>query len=106
MMDIQKIRMLCHDDTIEVTQHILLRFQQRNIQYAEIKEAIMRGEIIKEYPDDMPHPSCLILGYTKRKRVLHVVIGVTEEKLWLITAYEPDADQWNTDFKTRKENSV
>ena len=101
-MDIQKIRFLCNDDCIEVTQHMLLRFQQRHISYAEIKESILNGEVIKEYPDDKPFPSCLILGHTNRNRILHIVIGIAGDKLWFITAYEPDKSQWSEDLKTKK----
>ena len=32
-----------------------------------------------------------------------MVVGGTEEKLWLITAYAPDVTQWNTDLRTRKD---
>ena len=101
-MNIEIIRKMCEDDLIEVTAHILLRFQQRNILYSEIKEAIMMGEIIEEYPVDYPYPSCLVFGYTLQERILHVVIGISETKLWLITAYEPDPAQWSEDFKKRK----
>lgn len=90
-MDMYKIKALCKDVSIEVTQHILMRCQQRNISYTEIKEVIENGEIIEEYPDDYPYPSCLILGMTIKERNLHVVVGIGESKLWLITAYEPDS---------------
>jgi hypothetical protein len=80
----------------------LTRCQQRNISYREIKEALKTGEIIEEYPDDYPYPSCLILGLTSNARHLHVVIGLGEGKLWLITAYEPDPVYWDETFKQRK----
>ena len=105
-MDIQKIRFLCEDDSIEVTQHMLIRFQQRNISYKEIKETILNGEIIKEYPDDKPFQSCLVLGHTSKNRFLHVVVGIAEDKLWLITAYEPDKSQWSDDYKTKKGGDI
>lgn len=104
-MDIIKIKELCQDETIEVTNHILVRCQQRNISYREIKEVIRDGEIIEEYPEDYPYPSCLILGMTIKSRFLHVVVGIGERKLWLITAYEPDPGQWEDGFKKRKERS-
>ena len=47
-----------------MTQRILMRCQQRNITYEEIKEVIRSREIIEEYPDDYPYPSCLLLGMT------------------------------------------
>lgn len=102
-MDILEIRKKCRDDLIEVTSHILLRCQQRSISYKEIKEVILNGEIIEDYPEDYPYPSCLILGYTIGKKVIHVVVGMSETKLWLITAYIPDPERWSEDFKTRKE---
>ena len=47
-MDIEQIKMLCKDVTIEVTQHILVRCQQRHITYEEIKEVIYKGEIMRK----------------------------------------------------------
>ena len=102
-MDIEKIREMCRDESIEMTSHCLLRLQQRNIRFAEIKEAVRNGEIIEEYPNDYPYPSCLILGYTNDKKVLHIVVGLGETKLWLITVYKPDINQWSSDYKSRKE---
>ena len=102
-VNISDIKNLCSDENIEVTQHILTRFQQRRISYAEIKEAILTGEIIEDYPNDYPYPSCLILGKTKSERILHIVVGIGDSKLWLITAYIPDPAQWSEDFRKRKE---
>ena len=102
-MIIDDIRERCQDDTIEVTSHMLQRLQNRKISYSEVKHVIINGEIIEEYPDDFPYPSCLILGLTEAKRVIHVVVGVGECKLWFITAYEPDTEKWSSDFRVRKE---
>ena len=76
---------------------------QRHISLAEVKEVIMNGEIIEEYPDDYPYPSCLVVGYTVKGRMIHTVIGIGDEKLWLITVYEPDPEQWSEDYRVRKE---
>lgn len=103
-MNIDTIKQMCKDSSIEVTGHILMRFQQRNISYEEIKEVILNGEIIEEYPDDYPYPSCLILGMTIKNRVIHVVVGISDTKLWLITAYIPNVDQWDADFKKRRKD--
>jgi hypothetical protein len=102
-LKIEDVREKCQDSFIEVTSHMLLRFQQRSITYEEIKQVIMNGEIIEEYPDDYPYPSCLILGHTVNNRVLHTVVGMSETKLWLITVYQPDPKQWDEEFKVRKE---
>lgn len=63
----------------------------------------MHGEIIENYPDDFPHPSCLIYGYTINDRsVIHVVVSCNEENIGIITAYFPDSDEFENDLKTRK----
>lgn len=59
--------------------------------------------IIEDYPDDYPFPSCLVLGATVNGKVLHVVVGVGDGCLWLITAYYSDPLKWNDDFSIRKE---
>ena len=101
---LEKLHMLCHDDTNRMTQHMALRCRERRIRYNDIKNAIITGEIIENYPDDYPQPSCLVLGDTLNGMPIHVVAGVSDEALWLITAYYPDRDMWEADLKTRKEH--
>jgi hypothetical protein len=101
-LTIEEIRGKCKDELIEVTSHMLIRFQQRNISYNDIKAAIMSGEIIEDYPNDYPYPSCLICGYSINGSALHTVVGMSDTKLWLITAYKPDPEQWSEDFKVRR----
>lgn len=102
-MDIKQIQLLCSQHKIRWTQHIMLRLTQRRISMDDVNEAIMSGEIIENYPDDYPDPSCLIFGLTSKNKSLHVVCGIHESELWLITAYHPDKAKWSNDFKQRKE---
>ena len=102
-MNIEELREICNDETIEVTRHALDRFMKRGINYSDVKSAIMTGEIIEPYPDDYPHPSCLILGATLKQSLIHVVVGCAEKRLWIVTAYYPDIEMWSDDYKTRKE---
>lgn len=101
-MDINYIRSICKDENIFITQHALLRLRQRNISYRDIKYIIKNGAVIEEYPEDYPYPSCLIFGITEKEFPLHVVVGIKENELWIITAYYPDRQKWNNDFKTRR----
>jgi hypothetical protein len=70
----------------------------------EILAALDSGEIIEEYPDDVPYPSCLILGHTQSGRPLHVVCApvVEEGRLVIITTYQPDPMRWEPGFRRRK----
>lgn len=101
-MTIERLRELCADDTIAMTQHAASRLWERRIKLDEIKQAIMCGEIIESYPSDYPYPSALVLGATVAGRRLHVVCGIGGGFLWIVTAYEPDASKWEDDMKTRK----
>ena len=78
-------------------------YQNVIISRDEVKDVIESGEIIENYPDDYPYPSCLILGYSDNNPI-HVVCGVSDSELWMITAYHPDEDEWFDDNKTRREN--
>ena len=89
---------LCLQGKIEWTDHAQKRILQRGITRQEVKDAITAGEIIEDYPNDYPFPSCLILGGNH----LHVVCGIGAGTLWIITAYRPTADKWESDLKTRK----
>ncbi|GHV32498.1 hypothetical protein FACS18949_03600 [Clostridia bacterium] len=97
MLDIADIRHCCADDTIILTRHLQLRLRERDITYDDIVGTIMNGEIIEQYPEDYPSPSCLIFFED-----LHVVCGTNGEFLWLVTAYRPDPVRWESDNKTRK----
>lgn len=102
-IDIDIIRELCNNRSIKWTAHVLARLQERGIEPSDIKSCIAAGRIIEQYPDDYPFPSCLVLGAAVNGRMLHVVVGVGEGYLWLISAYYPDPLKWNKDFSIRKE---
>ena len=78
--------------------------QERDISRADVKNCILNGEIIEDYPNDFPYPSCLIFGYTIKEKVIHVVVGSDGEYIYIITAYFPNKEKFEDDLKTRKEN--
>jgi hypothetical protein len=78
------------------------KLRQRRIKAEEIEGAVAVGSIIEQYPDDPRGPSCLILGLVG-ERPLHVLCGKLEaDEILIITAYEPDPEEWEMDWKTRK----
>ena len=60
---------------------------------------MFNGEIIEDRPDDIPTPSCLILGSSIRGRFLHVICGVLDDMVYIISAYYPDPDKWEADSR-------
>ena len=102
MSDLLKIRSLCLSGALRWTFHIMVRILQRGIDIDDICNVLFKGEIIEEYPNDYPYPSCLLMGISIGKKWLHVVCGVGDDELWLITAYYPNISEWKSDYKTRR----
>lgn len=101
-LKIEDLRILCNDETIVMTNHLTDRCRERGIKYEDVKYAIRNGEIIENYPDAYPSPACLVLAVIIENKPLHVVAGIYDGKLWIITAYYPTLDKWESDYKTRK----
>jgi hypothetical protein len=79
------------------------KLRLRKIEAADIEEAILRGESIEPYLRDSRGASYLILGMTNKNRPLHILCGnLEEEEMLIITAYEPDPEEWESDGRTRK----
>ena len=104
-MNIEEVKFLCSVGSISWTEHATKRMIQRGIEQKEVISCINHGEIIEEYPEDYPYPSCLIYGITEYNRVLHVVVSVQGNMtkiLNIITSYEPDTERFKEDLKTRR----
>jgi hypothetical protein len=73
---------------------------------AEVREAIFnRSEVIEDYPDDKYGPSCLILGFTKSDRPLHIHCSYPSRQfIKIVTLYEPDKELWAS-YRIRKTNT-
>ena len=104
-MDITEIRKLCDNRRIKWTTHVGERIHSRGISRKDVLSCISNGEIIEEYPNDYPFPSCLIYGANQKNEIIHVVLGCDGESVFIITAYYPNREKiiFETDLKTRKE---
>ncbi|MBI1894800.1 MAG: DUF4258 domain-containing protein [Candidatus Rokubacteria bacterium] len=74
------------------------------IRVDEVLGALEVGEIIEEYPEDKPYPSCLLLGRTAEGRPLHIVCAPipVEGRLVIITTYQADPARWDPEFRRRR----
>ena len=63
---------------------------------------VENAQIIEEYPEDKYSPSCLIFGWTKSQRPLHIQASYADtENVRIITIYEPNPAEW-IDFTKRR----
>jgi len=101
-MELDQIREKIRSRHYEFSKHALDQSIIRDIHVGELEEALTaKCELIEDYPDDKYGPSCLLLGFTKKGRALHVVCSYPSRPLVkIITLYEPDPSQW-TDNRIR-----
>lgn len=76
---------------------------QRGIEAAEVETVLANGTVIATYPEDVPRPSYLVLGWIK-DRPLHVLAAddPAAEETVVVTAYVPDPARWEEDYRRRK----
>ncbi len=103
LLDLSKLRTALDSATIEWERHVLERLVLRQIPREAVIHALRSGECIEDYPHGRPFPSALFLGWFGRAP-LHVVAALDERipKVFIITAYEPDIEHFEPDFKTRR----
>ena len=68
----------------------------------EVRQIVLNGEIIEDYPEDKRGHSCLMLGITEKRRPVHIVCAPKVDYLAIITAYIPSLEKWMPDFRTRR----
>ena len=100
---IDDFQRICNEENIIITKHADKRLLKRGITVDDIMNAIRTGDIIKQYEDDKPFPSCLVLGSTEYNKFIHIVVSIDKNFLYIITAYYPDEYLWETDLRNRKE---
>jgi hypothetical protein len=81
--------------------HARRQMADRRITVEEVREAIARGEIIEDYPEDKYRPSRLILGTTDAGRPLHAQCCEPMPEVIVITCYQPDPEEWG-DLRIRR----
>lgn len=99
---IADIREKIRSAQFEFSKHATDQSIKRDISVREIKEAILNGEVIEDYPDDKYGPSFLIFGRTSEARPLHIQCSYPQRPLVkIITLYQPDPNRW-INFRRRK----
>ena len=100
---IEQIRAKIASGQFEFSKHAVDQAIIRHVSVQESREAIASGEIIEDYPDDKYGPSCLVLGFTRAGRPLHIHCSYPSRPLVkIITLYDPEPSAW-IDFRVRRD---
>ena len=96
MEKLQEIKEKVATGQYEFSKHAVDQSIIRRVTVAEITEAIASSnEIIEDYPEDKYGPTCLVLGFTRAGRPLHIQCSYPVRPLVkVVTVYEPNKDLW------------
>lgn len=98
-----KLRVALKFGRVRWRTHAQQRMLERGILRSDVCAIIEQGRIIEGYLGDRPYPSFLIYGLAS-ERPLHVLVAHSESDnmLYVITAYEPDDANFESDHITRR----
>ena len=72
-MQLEEIIDAIRHNRIRITNHADEEAQADRLSFDKVFASVLQGEIIEEYPDDKPYPSCLIYGETFSREPVHSV---------------------------------
>lgn len=102
-MDLQRVRDLLRRGEIELDlslPHALTEARKDGLITDDLEAAVMAGEIVEDYGDRV----LLFHSLPEYKIPYHIVLeyGPGDNVATVVTAYIPDRDLWEADWKTRK----
>ena len=102
-MAIEKIKNAIQASKVNISDHADEELENDALEDDDLYYSAVHGEVIEDYADDKPFPSCLIYGKDKKNRHIHSVWAYSDkhEIAILITAYIPDPEKW-INYKIRK----
>jgi hypothetical protein len=101
-MDTERVKALIRQRRYKTSHHAEVERETETITIDDIKTAILNGELLEDYPDDLRGHSCLMLDTAEDGRPLHVVLTILAqiEEVLIITVYVPTPPKW-LDPRTR-----
>lgn len=90
---------------VKWSRHPLSEVAVESFTVGDVEYALQQAEVIEEYP---PHhrylPDCLVLAFVAGGQPIHCVIGINEPQDYslIVTVYQPNAEEWENDWRTRK----
>lgn len=100
-MELERIQDCVRDGKFLVSAHADQEAADEEIDIAEIREAILNGEILERYSDTGRGPSCLIVGWAG-KRPIHIVCGWRRGSVIIVTVYLPTPSKFVDPWTRRR----
>ena len=73
--------------------------QNDDLLLTEIREALLNGMILEQYPDTGRGECCLVVGFTNQGKPIHIVCGERNDRLVIITVYIPSPPKFKNPYE-------
>ena len=102
MIELDWVKQCVRTETYFYSAHADKERLADNLTLTEIEEAIQSGIILEEYTSTGRGPSCLVAGFTKLGKPVHIVVGRKSEQAVIVTVYIPTPPKFITPFKRNR----
>src|SRR5712671_4330805 len=92
-INIAALRQAIEENRYLITRHAQQRMGQRKVTHDDLKYVIMNGDIIEEYPGDLPDPKALFMAHVNDEP-LYVSCAFDGQCAYIVTVHRYDATRW------------
>lgn len=100
---LESIRARMRQNDFRISKHAVRRMDLRARTLADVQQVVLRGELIREYPDEVPYPEYLFLGYPGSSGTPCYVVVASNDETVIVTVHDHDPEVYEPDHRTRRE---
>ncbi|MCX7015811.1 MAG: DUF4258 domain-containing protein [Candidatus Sumerlaeota bacterium] len=98
----ERLRQQALQNAIRISLHAHQEMVDEEVSYGELREVLLAGRVLENYPEHKRGACCLVCGWTGERRCIHAVGATSRETCIVITVYEPKPPKWPTPFERGK----
>ncbi|MBN2316214.1 MAG: DUF4258 domain-containing protein [Sedimentisphaerales bacterium] len=101
----ERIRRLIQEGNVKISDHGYDEIAADSLYVKDILASLANALVVEDYPDYPKGPCVLVVQKNRTGEFVHVVWGIPKGKsspAVLVTAYRPDPQRWESDFRRRK----
>jgi hypothetical protein len=92
-IDLAALRQAVQENRYLITTHALRRMGLRRISQEEMKLVLTQGDVVEEYPDNLPDPKVLLMAHI-REEPLYVSCAFDGRYAYIVTVHWYDPTRW------------
>lgn len=92
-MDLEALRKAVQESRYLITTHAVQRMGTRKVSHDDIKQVIASGDLIEEYPRNLPDPKVLLMAHV-REEPLYVSCAFDGSYAYIVTVHWYDRTRW------------